>query len=529
MRPYPALTIIPDFTEAPRFMMSTDSEVVRLAPAEALVLFPEEEVTRMFTHRFKLTERAEIEALKAFFRDRAGRCRPFYLPSWRDDLTLVSANTNSVTVVNPSIAAGHGDSHTRTLFVWQGDDLHVARWTQSTVSGGNVIYWLESPLTFSPIAGQAMVGWAHLCRFSDDRLRIRHRRPYLAEAEIGFRSQRAWSAIAQTVSMTPLAYDQSPGFTSGVITADALLPMEQRVAYARGPDPADTEITTVDFAGLNASDMNSTSVRLYRANGTSDYFWFNVDATGSDPATGDNGNGVALSFGDLGEAIAAQFQGAVNTVPSHYSASRDGTVVTITSQPAGARTNADPLDSGTALIITQEGSPSAGMTVQWAAWVGSDGIPRLKQTASPIVLPDATGTPSALFSADEGIERLSLAFDHALNQFIAYQVGDDIKVRWYTGATAKLTTIAGAKDPVLAYNWFTDTGMASGLAEVVLYYRKEGDNRLYARHENEEFGDERVAATLPVKAIDLRGIDQTLFKNLLIADANWRLCTLISA
>lgn len=410
MIPHPHFPIIPDFTTAPRTGLIAETERVSLSAAESLALFPEATPTRIFTHRFKLTARAEIEALKAFFSGRAGRCHPFYLPSWRDDLTLVSATADTVTVTDPDVLPGHADSHTRTLFIWQEDDLHVSRWTTIATSGANWIYYLETPLTFTPTAGVAMVGFAHLARFADDRLLITHRMPAIAEAEIGFRAGRAWSGIETTHTMTPIPIGEHPGFTTGAITADDLLPIEQRIAYAIGP--------------------------------------------------------------------------------------------------AVLRTPATP-------------------STRWACWLGADGIPRLKTTVGTIVLPDATGTAAALFPAAIDAERLSLAFDHDGAEYIAWQDGATINLRWWAGvAMAEAWT---GYDPVLAYDWFTDTGMSSALAAVMCFYRKTGDNRLYARTAAADFATETVAATLPAKPMEIRGIDQTEYTDLLIADANWRLLTLATA
>lgn len=163
---------------------------------------------------------------------------------------------------------------------------------------------------------------------------------------------------------------------------------------------------------------------------------------------------------------------------------------------------------------------SAGaLNSRWAAWSETAGGTFLKKTAGTITRPDGTGTASDL----SGIANtpLALAFLHTGNEVIAYQDGDAISIVWHTGGGGWT-----GYNPVLVNNFFTDTGMPTGEAEVVCYYLKPGKNVLYARYSSEDFDTEHVAALLPFKPLELRGLSESDHTTLLFADTSWRLVSL---
>ena len=402
---YPAFTTIPDFGRPPQYSIGTEADTLALSSAAQVVAFPATEPDRLFSFSFKLDTAVEIRALKAFFLGRGGRCRPFYLPSWRADLALISANADSLTVTDPDNTDAHGDR--RALFVYENGSLTITPWITETDNGnGTVTYALAESLEEAPSTA-ALVGWAHLVRFSEDKLGWRHLLPDAAEVDIAFRASRQWSGVEDTISLTAIELSSGwPGFETATITEDALPTIDHRITYALGP--------------------------------------------------------------------------------------------------ATLRSAATP-------------------TERWACWMGSDGIPRLKKTAGTIEIPDATGTAAGLFATPIVTSRLSLAFDHDGDEYIAFQSGTAIEIRWNDG-TEKSESFTGL-DPLLIYNWhYSPDG---GLREVGCYYRK-ADNLLYLRTDADDFATEAIAATLPVKPLELREMDAD-GGGLLIADTSWRLCTLAAA
>lgn len=406
----PALTIIPDFTDAPLYGLISERESAKLGQGPGIEMYHETEPTRTFGFKFRLINRTECEAIKSFFHARGGKCESFRVPSWRDDLSLVSADGAIVTVKEPqSTADGHGDASTRWLFIWDGEDLHLSPWSTRVDNGDTWTYRLRDPLTFDPDPSKAMVGFAHLCRFADDRLRLIHRAPYVADAEINLRSPRHWSAVEATLAVEAVSLGDFAGFDSAEITANALPPIEHRITYALGPD-----------------------------------------------------------------------------------------------------------------VLRTAHAPD----IRWACWMGADNIPRLKKTDGIISLPDATGTPSSLFPVPIKRPRLSLAFNHAGNEFIAYSSGGSCTIRWWD-AISKSVTFAGY-EPLLAYSFYSNPAMLPAAAEVICFYLKPGDARLYARRSSSDFATEEISAILPSPGIELRGLG-TNHSDLLIADSNYRLITLRTA
>lgn len=402
---FPVFPVVPDFEEPPRYSTGAEIDRMGIVPAEAFVIFPTVEPDRIFGFSFVLDTLAEVRALKSFFAERGGRCRPFFLPSWRDDLTIQSGN-GDILVVDPStIPAGHGDHYSRTLFIYHSGEVHVSQWIRQTTTGTETTFQLESPLPFTPVPGVSMAGWAHLARFADDRLNWNHRLPDCAELKIAFRSGRQWGAVPANYAMNPQAFNRSPGFARVAIAENALAPLDYRVSYAPGP------------ATLHAA-------------------------------------------------------GALNS--------------------------------------------------RWAAWLDGTGI-RIKKTSGAITRPDGTGTLSTL-TGDATATRLSLAFDHDGNEYVAMQAGATVSVHWLDGT--EQTATFPALDPVLANNFFTDTGMPSAEAEVVCYYLKAGANVLFARYSSEAFAVEHVAALLPFAVLELRGLAESDWTTLLFADAVFRLASI---
>lgn len=164
-----------------------------------------------------------------------------------------------------------------------------------------------------------------------------------------------------------------------------------------------------------------------------------------------------------------------------------------------------------------------------AAWVNPDGI-RVKVTATPedIVIPDGTGSISALTPAPVLVEHLSLTFDPDGGHMLAWNISAT-QFRLARDPSDPIFTDFDGLDPLLSSNLTVDETISSGDQTNFLYYRKPADNRLYLR-KGTGFGTESVAAVLPVRPVKLQRIykdGRTLKIEFL--DAGMRVVVLTSA
>lgn len=145
----------------------------------------------------------------------------------------------------------------------------------------------------------------------------------------------------------------------GVTTQDHVVTVRRLTAGV-------VEITEIDFAGLSGADFitatSGLSIRLYqRGTGGSPESvrcWFNT-GTESQPSESPALE-IPISVIDGAGALAGNLATVLDAASVNggygWSASASGTVVTITDEEAGARIDADPLDSGTTITVTQQGA-----------------------------------------------------------------------------------------------------------------------------------------------------------------------------
>lgn len=246
--PYPVFELVPDFTEAPEYGTITAVERSGLSPALDVAFFPQTQPEHTFAFQFTLTTLAEVRRMKAFFRDRCGRTKPFYMPSWRDDLPAFTGadGSNFLTVTAAFEFGEHADAPGRAIFIWQpGQDLFVSRVVGFTpLLHGRVELNLASFLPFGVDPLTAVVGYAHLCRFSDDDLQFDHLSASVAGLLVKTQSVRQWTSEEETFSVERLDITTGGGTVRGFVSAEATVdevePAESRTAYANGPAVIET-------------------------------------------------------------------------------------------------------------------------------------------------------------------------------------------------------------------------------------------------------------------------------------------------
>lgn len=244
---HPTFTFVPDFTQAPRFGIATTHDRTGLGQARQTVLFPQRRPDYIFAHRFAITTALEIQQLKEFFRERGGRAHPFFLPSWRRDLTMIDTpteGTKRITISSPGedyeqthLTDTDLDHYGRYVYVWKdGEPVFVERVIRVIpgVLEGQEILDLDTELPFDTDEN-TWIGWAHLVRFAEDRIEWQHWSTSAAEAEIVFRAVRHANQNELTVEIEQLDQYGQLGFVECTVAPGELEPPTTRVAYAYGP------------------------------------------------------------------------------------------------------------------------------------------------------------------------------------------------------------------------------------------------------------------------------------------------------
>lgn len=169
---------------------------------------------------------------------------------------------------------------------------------------------------------------------------------------------------------------------------------------------------------------------------------------------------------------------------------------------------------------------------RWAAYPSSDGagVRMRKVTAGPVWLPAAAGTLSELFDETPDTDHLTWCFDQTAFEVVAYQMdAGTVEVRHFFNGDIEIVSWAG-RDPIVIWNYQLDPIMDVGDSDVVAYYIKEGQGRLFARFQRDNFGTEYVIAHLPVEPLALkRGFYEDRHYLLEFLDTGFRTVRMTSA
>lgn len=177
--------------------------------------------------------------------------------------------------------------------------------------------------------------------------------------------------------------------------------------------------------------------------------------------------------------------------------------------------------------------------INWAVYNTPTGV-RLRKAIPPdeeqIWLPQTAGALSVLFEDPVDTDHFSLAFDQNAYEVVAYQKTTDvIECRRFFN-TEVVTVEWEGRDPALQYNALLDATLATGDTDVICYYLKKDDNRLFMRVQRDDFDTEYIVALLPSRPLALKrayfDYDETEAAGVLkveYLDAGLRVCTLSSA
>lgn len=197
--PYPIFAWEPDFSDAPRYALSTFPAVLDLSRARRIVGFPHEKPERLFRFAFRVGEGIG-RAILEFYRDRGGPVRPFFLPSWSRDLTPrqgVAIGQTSIVVDYVDYNTAHlatttEDHYGRYVYLWTpGQPVFVDRVIRATASGvTSDTLDLDSSLPWAASQDRLLIGFAHIVRFDEETMSLRYSSAIHAEVDIVFRSSR---------------------------------------------------------------------------------------------------------------------------------------------------------------------------------------------------------------------------------------------------------------------------------------------------------------------------------------------------
>jgi hypothetical protein len=141
--------------------------------------------------------------------------------------------------------------------------------------------------------------------------------------------------------------------------------------------------------------------------------------------------------------------------------------------------------------------PNAWETPQTAAFY-SDWHGRLDQDGVTWFGP-AQICASDLWDGDpEATDHISGAFDVLSREALCWQKEPDlIRARWYQSGVPQAIEFPG-RSPLFFQNWTINGEISGGEADLVIYYIKEGEGKIYARAQRDAFADEYVAVATPV-------------------------------
>lgn len=126
--------------------------------------------------------------------------------------------------------------------------------------------------------------------------------------------------------------------------------------------------------------------------------------------------------------------------------------------------------------------------------------------AGAVTLTGSSTETSTLYDGDDTVEMITLAFDVLGDEALAWQSDfDTVRLRWFDGGTPQALDIVGARTPVLFQNWTINGAIDGGDADLVLYYLKGNDAKVFARYQREDFATEHIAIRTPIMPLALIG------------------------
>lgn len=117
----------------------------------------------------------------------------------------------------------------------------------------------------------------------------------------------------------------------------------------------------------------------------------------------------------------------------------------------------------------------------------------------------AESLTSSLFNGTDAVEMLSGAFDALGTEVLAWQQDfDTIRIRWRIAGTPQVLNFTG-RTPVCFQNWTMNGAISAGDGDVVVYYLRRRESKVFARYQRDSFATEYVVAISPILPLALLG------------------------
>jgi hypothetical protein len=138
------------------------------------------------------TTKAGMQSLREMLHARRGRKEPIWVPTWKNDLTLVNGEVSgaALLVVKPHDRTLHVDglySRRDIMVLKTNGDRFYCRVSSSSDEGSTEELALDTPLPFDlPLNEVALICYIEICRLSSDTVEIEWITPVTSKVTVGF-------------------------------------------------------------------------------------------------------------------------------------------------------------------------------------------------------------------------------------------------------------------------------------------------------------------------------------------------------
>jgi len=127
-----------------------------------------------------------------------------------------------------------------------------------------------------------------------------------------------------------------------------------------------------------------------------------------------------------------------------------------------------------------------------STWYGS-----LDTTGAKWIGPGETRY-STLWDGGADVEHINGGFDVLGRDALVWQhEAETIRLRWHNAGTPQALNFTG-RSPVMFQNWAINGEISGGEADLIVYYLKAGEGKIYARAQRDSFAIEYIACASPV-------------------------------
>lgn len=188
------LLLQPDFATSPKIVGNYTVDRTDLSEAVRVEAYVGDHLLHSFTHKFKLTSRADIATLEDFHFSRAGKWQPFWLPSWHGELNPVETIANGGTTLSISpvnYATVYDPTHANVarlghyIFLIHLDGTFLVRKVTSVAGSSPEVLTLNSAVNREFKLGEFAVGFVYCVSSVADDLVLLFNGPDSATVDLG--------------------------------------------------------------------------------------------------------------------------------------------------------------------------------------------------------------------------------------------------------------------------------------------------------------------------------------------------------